>query len=143
VQGVQLEPLCDEPAVVHLPADHPLATRSHLTLQDLAGKTVLVAASRDSSGFTDRVLTAFAEAGIVPKTRPDPYPDLGLQAVREGLGVVIYARSAFPDRLAGSAFVPLEPPLPLPFQLALRDGMKTAPMRMVLAIAESLSVAKT
>jgi DNA-binding transcriptional LysR family regulator len=143
VQGVQLEPLRDEPAVVHLPADHPLAMRSHVTLQDLAGETILVAASRDSSGFTDRVVTAFAEAGIAPKTRPDPYPDLGLQAVREGLGVVIYARSAFPDRLAGSAFVPLGPPLTLPFQLAVRNGMKTAPMQMVLAIAESLSLAKT
>ena len=29
-------------------------------------------------------------------TRPDPYPDLGLQAVREGLGVVVYVRGAFP-----------------------------------------------
>ena len=143
VQGVQLEPLRDEPAVVHLPADHPLATRSHVSLQDLAGETILVAASRDSIGFTARVLTAFAEAGIAPKTRPDPYPDLGLQAVREGLGVVVYARSAFPDQLAGSAFVPLEPPLPLPFQLAVREEKKSGPLRGVLAIAESLSLAKT
>jgi DNA-binding transcriptional LysR family regulator len=142
-QGVQLAPLRDEPAVVHLSADHPLSARSHLSLRDLAGETILIATSRDSSGFTERVLGAFTALGIAPRTRPDPYPDLGLQAVREGLGIVIYARSAFPDHLAGSAFVPLEPPLTLPFQLAVRAGTKSAPLRVVLAIAESLSLAKT
>jgi DNA-binding transcriptional LysR family regulator len=84
------------------------------------------------------VLSAFAETGIAPRTRTDPYPDLGLQAVREGLGIVIYARSAFPDELAGSVFVPLEPPLALPFQLATRTGPKNAGMRAVLKVVASL-----
>jgi DNA-binding transcriptional LysR family regulator len=137
--GVELTLLRDEPAVVHLPADHPLAERSQLGLKELAGETILVAASRDSIGFTDRVLTAFAELGIAPQTRADPYPDLGLQAVRERLGVVIYARSAFPKQLAGSAFIPLQPPLALPFQLAVRTGANTAPIRTVRTIAHTLS----
>ena len=106
--GLTLETLDREPAVVHLRADHPLAGRSALTLADLAGETILTAASRDSGGFTDRILTAFASVGLAPRTLADPYPDLGLQAVREGLGVVIYARGAFPPDLAGSAFVALE-----------------------------------
>jgi DNA-binding transcriptional LysR family regulator len=102
-RGVELTPLRDEPAVVHLPADHPLADPPHVTLKELAGERILVAASRDSTGFTDRVLAAFTELGIAPQIRTDPYPDLGLQAVRERLGIVIYARSAFPNHLAGSA----------------------------------------
>jgi DNA-binding transcriptional LysR family regulator len=137
--GVELTPLREEEAIVHLPADHPLADRPRLTLAELAGETILVAASRDSAGFTDRVVSAFAELGIAPQTRTDPYPDLGVQAVREGLGIVIYARSAFPDRLEGSAFVPLEPPLPLPFQLATRTGADSASVQAVRAIAASLS----
>ncbi|HEX7297561.1 MAG TPA: LysR substrate-binding domain-containing protein [Solirubrobacteraceae bacterium] len=136
--GVELTPLRDEPAVVHLPEDHPLAARSQLELAELAGETILVAASRESMGFTDRILSAFSELGLAPQTRTDPYPDLGLQAVRDGLGLVIYARSAFPARLAGSAFVPLQPPLALPFQIAVRTGPKPSPLRTVLGIASSL-----
>jgi DNA-binding transcriptional LysR family regulator len=137
--GVRLLPLLAEAAVVHLPDSHALATRAELTLPDLAGETILVAAGHDSGGFTDLVLGAFTAAGITPHTRPDPYPDLGLQAVREHLGVVIYVRGAFPDPLPGSAFVPLMPPVLLPFHLASRDDAPRAPLRAVLAAAETLS----
>lgn len=140
-EGVEQVVVREEHAVVHLPAAHPLASRPKLTLPELAGETILVAASRDSSGFTDRVLRAFTHLGIAPRTRADPYPDLGLQAVRESLGLVIYARSAFPDQLAGSAFVPLDPPLPLPFQLVARPGPRSAPVEAVLEIARGLAEA--
>jgi len=139
--GVILEPLRDAPAVVHLPAEHPLAGRSSVTLADLAGETILVAGGGESGGFTDRVLGAFADAGLEPVTRPDPYPDLGLQAVREGLGVVVYARDAFPPTLDGSAFVTLEPVLSLPFHLARREGSETPARAAVLAAARGLPAA--
>jgi DNA-binding transcriptional LysR family regulator len=136
---VELHRLREEPAVVHLPLSHPLSARPSLALEDLAEETILVAASRDSVGFSDRVLSAFRARGIAPRTKVDPYPDLGLQAVREGLGVVVYARSAFPAELAGSAFVPLDGPLILPFHLASRVGQKSAASRAVMAVAESLA----
>lgn len=92
-EGVALMLLRDEPAVVHMPADSPLATRASLTLGD---EQILVAATTDSIGYSGRVLAAFAAAGISPRTRVDPSPDLGLQAVRDSAGVVVYARSAYP-----------------------------------------------
>ena len=137
--GVELLTLADEPAVVHVPEGHPLAERPAVTLADLAGETVLVAASTESGGFSDRVLSAFAAAGVTPATRADPYPDLGLQAVREGLGIVVYVRGAFPPELPGSAFVALEPPLTLPFQLAWRAGAESAALAMVIEVARGLS----
>jgi len=79
--GLELELVRDEPAVVHLPAGHPLATRTSLSLADLAGETVLIAGGGESGGFTDRVLRAFDASGLTPRTAPDPYPDLGLRAV--------------------------------------------------------------
>lgn len=136
--GIDLVPLVEEPAIVHLPAGHALAGRRRLTAQDLAEETILVAASHDSTGFSEHVLDAFARAGVVPRTRPDPYPDLGVQAVREEIGVVVYARSAFPKRLEGSAFVPFHPPLALPFHLAVRAGAPTAPTRAVLDVGRTL-----
>jgi DNA-binding transcriptional LysR family regulator len=137
--GVVLAPLHEEPAVVHLPEGHPLAARDELSLDDLADETILVASSRDSSGFSELVLRAFRARGIEPATRPDPYPDLGLQAVREGLGLVVYCRSAFPPELPGSVFVPLRPALGLPFHTAVRTGARSAALRAVLSIAGSLT----
>jgi DNA-binding transcriptional LysR family regulator len=136
--GVELILLRDEPAVVHLPSGHPLAGRAQLTLEDLRDETILVAATDDSQGFSNRVLSAFAAAGIVPRTLADPYPDLGLQAVRENLGLVIYPRSAFPTELRGSAFIPLAPAVPMPFHLAYRAPAATTAIRSVLHVARSL-----
>jgi DNA-binding transcriptional LysR family regulator len=137
--GVELEGVREEPAIVHLPAHHPLAARATLTLADLAGETVLIAGGHESGGFTDRVLGAFAAAGIEPRTAPDPYPDLGLRAVREGIGVVIYVRSAFPPELPGSAFVALDPSLTLPFDIAWRPGSRTRALDAVIGAVRAAS----
>jgi DNA-binding transcriptional LysR family regulator len=130
--GVELEPLREERAVVHLPAGHRHAGRPSVTLHDLADETVLVAGGGESGGFSDRVLGAFAAAGITPRTAPDPYPDLGVRAVRDGIGIVIYVRSAFAADLPGSVFVALEPPLTLPFALAWRPASRTRVLDAVL-----------
>ena len=136
--GVALDLLRDEPAVVHLAADHPLAGRDAVSLTDLAQETVLVAASTESSGFTERVLAAFAAAGVAPATRPDPYPDLGTQAVREGAGIVVYVRSGFPPALPGTVLVPVEPAVTLPFHLAYRPASRSAAIDAVLEVARSI-----
>jgi DNA-binding transcriptional LysR family regulator len=135
---VELLLLDEEEAIVHLPSRHPLAARPLLCVDDLAAETILVGATDDSRGFTDRVIAPFLAAGLTPHTLADPYPDLGLQAVREGLGIVIYPRSAFPAELAGSAFIPLAPPLPMPFHLAYRTPPRTAALRPILQVAGRL-----
>jgi DNA-binding transcriptional LysR family regulator len=136
--GVDLEALRDEPAVVHVRADHALAGQSSVALQELVGETLLVAESVESGGFTARVLAMCEARGFVQVTRPDPYPDLGLQAVREGLGLVIYVRGAFPAEVPGSAFVPVEPRATFPFSLAWRAGARSAALDAVLAVAREL-----
>jgi DNA-binding transcriptional LysR family regulator len=138
--SVVLEPLGGEPAVVHLRSDHPLAGRTAVALEDLAGETLLVAASVESGGFTARVLELCEARGFSPSTRPDPYPDLGLQAVREGLGVFVYVRSAFPQEVPGSVFAPVEPVVTFPFSLAWRVGARSAALDAVLEVARSVRV---
>jgi DNA-binding transcriptional LysR family regulator len=139
VEGVELELVRDEPAVVHMRSDHPLAARSELALEQLAGETLLVADSVESGGFTARVLELCGARGFTPRTRPDPYPDLGLQAVREGLGVVVYVRSAFPAAVPGSIFVPVAPPVSFPFSLGWRAGGRSAAVEAVLEATRELS----
>jgi DNA-binding transcriptional LysR family regulator len=132
--GVAIAPLRSEPAVVHLRADHPLAGREAIALEELAGETFLVAEGAESGGFTARVLALCRARGFEPATRPDPYPDLGLQAVREGLGVVVYVRGAFAPELPGSAFVPVAPPAGFPFAVAWRDAPVPAALGAVLGV---------
>jgi DNA-binding transcriptional LysR family regulator len=133
LEGVASRVLAEERAVVHVRADHPVAGRPSVALEELAAETFLVAESTESGGFTARVLEMCRARGFEPATRPDPYPDLGLQAVREGLGVVVYVRGAFPPELPGSAFVPVEPEVTFPFTLAWRDGTRSGPVAAVLA----------
>ena len=77
-------------------------------------------------------------AGFEPNTVPDPYPDLGLQAIREGLGVVIYVRTAFAPDLEGSAFVPIVPPVTMPFDLLWRRGISNGALNAALGVARKL-----
>lgn len=125
--------LRDEPAVVHVRDDHPLATQSRVALAQVAEETLLVAGGQDSPGYTAAVLAACRASGFEPHTRPDPYPDLGTQAVREGLGIVLYVRTAFSPRLEGSVLVPVEPIVTLPFVLIWRENARSAAIRAVLA----------
>lgn len=122
-----------EPVVAHLRSDHPLASRPQVALQELAEETLLVAGGRDSPGYTAAVIAACRAAGFEPRTRPDPYPDLGTQAVREGLGIVLYVRTAFGPRLEGSVLVPLEPVVTFPFVLVWREDARSAALSAVLA----------
>jgi DNA-binding transcriptional LysR family regulator len=125
--------LREEPAVLHVRDDHPLAKRRRVPLDDLAGETLLVAGGKDSPGYTDAVLDACRSAGFEPNTRPDPYPDLGTQAVREGLGIVLYVRTAFGPRLEQSVLVPVEPVVTFPFALVWREDARSAALDAILA----------
>jgi DNA-binding transcriptional LysR family regulator len=137
LEGVVVKPLRSEPAIVHIRDDHPLAGRASLALEELASETFLVAESADSGGFTARVMQLCRARGFEPTVRPDPYPDLGLQAVREGLGVVVYVRSAFPPDVAGSAFVPITPTAGFPFSLAWRDAPRSATLDALLEAVQA------
>ncbi|MGD9696171.1 MAG: LysR family transcriptional regulator [Thermoleophilia bacterium] len=137
VSGVETELLRAEPAVLHVREDHPLIGRGLVAVDDLADQVLLIAGGRDSPGYTATVLELCREAGIAPATRPDPYPDLGVQAVREGLGVVIYVATAFPTDLPGSRLLPMEAGVTLPFHLAWRTGARSAALQALVAAARA------
>ncbi|MEA2154726.1 MAG: hypothetical protein QOE11_866 [Solirubrobacteraceae bacterium] len=136
--ALERERLRDEPAVVHVDAAHPLASRTSVALEDLRDETLVVAGGQDSPGYTAAVVALCRTAGFEPATIADPYPDLGLQAVREGLGVVVYVRTAFAADVQGSVFVPIEPPVTLPFELLWRRGARSGALGAALAVARDL-----
>jgi hypothetical protein len=115
-------------------ADHPLAARPALRLSDLPGETVLIAGGRESGGFIDRVLGAFEASGLKSRTTPDPEPDpdLGLRAVRESIGVVVYVRGCGCARVPGSALAALDRPPTMPCHLAWRTSSRTRALGAIL-----------
>lgn len=135
--GLERRRLADEPAVLHVRDDHPLAGRERVALGELAEETFVVAGGPGSPGFTALVTDRCRDAGFEPRLVADPYPDLGLTAVREGLGVVLYVRGAFGAEVPGSAFVAIEPEVTLPFDLLWRAGRRpSGALDAVLAAAD-------
>lgn len=135
MRGVESAVLREEPAVLHVRDDHPLADRSMVRVADLRDETLLVAGGKDSPGYTATVVGFCRAAGFEPATVPDPYPDLGLQAVREGLGVLVYVASAFRPDLDGSCLVPMEEGVRFPFQLVWRAGARSAALERLRSVA--------
>jgi DNA-binding transcriptional LysR family regulator len=136
--ALERERVRDEPATLHVDASHPLAARGSVALTDLRDETLVVAGGPDSPGYTSTVLERCRAAGFEPRTVADPYPDLGVQAIREGLGVVVYVRTAFGAALDGSVFVPIEPVVTLPFDLLWRRGPRSGTAAAVLDVARRL-----
>jgi DNA-binding transcriptional LysR family regulator len=136
--ALERERLRDEPAVVHVPDGHPLADRASVRLEELAEETFIVAGNADSPGYSTTVVELCRRAGFEPRTAPDPYPDLGLQAVREGVGIALYVRTAFGPDMPGSVFVPVEGGASLPFDLLWRRGARSGALDATLAVARGL-----
>ena len=84
-------------------------------------------------------MEACRAAGFEPATTPDPNADLGMRAVRDGLGVVLYPRSSFPPRLEGSVLLALDPPVPMPFALAWVPSRRSGAVQAVLEAARHLA----
>ena len=136
--ALERERLRDQPAVLHVGKAHRLATAESVALADLADETLIVAGGPDSPGYTSKVAELCRAAGFEPTTIPDPYPDLGVQAIREGLGVVVYPRTAFSPQLDGSVFVPIEPAVTLPFDLLWRRGPRSGALDAALDVIRGL-----
>lgn len=136
--ALERERLRDEPAVLHVDASHRLASRNSVALEELRDERVIVAGGPDSPGYTATVVELCRSAGFEPNTVPDPYPDLGLLAIREGVGVVIYVRTAFAPDLEGSAFVPIIPTITLPFSMVWRRGINSGALDAALGVARKL-----
>ncbi len=134
--GLERRRLADAPAVLLVRDDHPLAERESVALAELADETFVVGGGPGSPGFTTVVTSLCRDAGFEPRVVADPYPDLGLTAVRNGLGVVLYVRGAFGPEVPGSAFVPVRPEVTLPFDLLWRSGRRSASLDAVLAAAD-------
>lgn len=103
-----VETVLREKLVVALPAQHALATRSQLCLQDLADQPLILYPNLPVPGLAQQVLEAFHREGV--QVRVEQAVDEVLTAialVASGFGVCITAGSSTALRLPGVVYVPL------------------------------------
>jgi len=111
--GLRTRLLLREKNGVLLPAEHPLAPRRSLRLRDLATTPFVLFPRSHNPGFYDRVLAAFARAGVAPRIAEEVWPRAnGVGLVRAGLGATFMCPSEARHLPPEVAFRPLDGPAP-------------------------------
>jgi DNA-binding transcriptional LysR family regulator len=92
--GLRTRLLLSERNGVLLPADHPHARQKKLRLRDLADTPFVLFPRTHNPGFYDRILAAFATAGIAPSIAEEVWPRAnGIGLVRAGVGATFMCPS--------------------------------------------------
>jgi DNA-binding transcriptional LysR family regulator len=136
--GLKTRILLREKNGILLPADHSLARRSSLRLRDLAAAPFVLFPRAHNPGFYDRVLAAFARAGVTPHIAEEVWPRAnGVGLVRSGLGATFMCPSEAKFLPSEVVFRPLAGPAP---ESRLVLGWKQQPLPSP-TLAAFLSVA--
>ncbi len=138
--GMRTSALMRDELCAIVPSSSPLSKRRQLSVRDLAQEPFVM------SRYTSEPLlhAAYARQRLSPRVRFE-VQDLGtlVSMVREGLGVSIVPRVAFPAVLPGVTLIPVTPRIHRELGLALRDPDHAAPaLRAFVRSAEEVA-AKT
>jgi DNA-binding transcriptional LysR family regulator len=132
-------PLYQEPMLAVLSGDSPLASRTTLSIRDLANETLLLYDRHVVPYLYDKVLDVYAKAGVTPKTlatpEAGPYNQAGLMLVASGKGVYVCMGIPLtsPHPLSGIAVVPIsDPGATLDVCVAWRKGETSPVVRQFL-----------
>lgn len=111
--GLATKLLLQEKNGVLLPADHALAKARKLRLRNLGATPFVMFPRAHNPGFYDRVLAAFAQAGVTPRIADEVWPRANaIGLVRAGLGATFMAPSEAKQLPEEVVFRPLDGPAP-------------------------------
>jgi DNA-binding transcriptional LysR family regulator len=127
--GIECEPLREEPAVVAVASDHPLAGRARVALAELSGETFALVDAHDGAGYNRAVAERCRAAGFEPRTRPDPRGPMAWEtAVRSERCVGLTTRSAAASTTRDLRLLDLRGELAFPLQL-VRPSLPLASLK--------------
>ncbi len=135
ITALRHHPAWAEELVAAVPARHPLAGRSAVTLAELAELPLRLTERRNHPALVDLVLTGCQQAGFEPIPGPSSSTlQDTLAAIGSGtpMWTVVYAANALRMRVPRVAFVPFAPALALPAALVTRPGMPAARVELLL-----------
>jgi DNA-binding transcriptional LysR family regulator len=136
-EGVECRRLREEPVVVAVASDHPLAGRDRVALAELAGETFALVDAHDGAGYNRAVAERCRAAGFEPRTRPDPRGPMAWEtAVRSERCVGLTTRTSAPSTARGVRLLELDPPATFPLELVQPAGPESARRPAARAFAE-------
>ncbi|MFQ3577487.1 MAG: LysR substrate-binding domain-containing protein [Verrucomicrobiia bacterium] len=140
--NVEVETLLEEPLVVALPADHPMATRKRLRLDDVRTERFLLTARRATPVAHHWLIHLCRETGFEPRVtmEVDRAPTV-LNYIAAGFGVSIFPETIARNPAPGVVFVPTASGTPrYRFCLAWRASAASEVVRRFLDIAREVAL---
>jgi DNA-binding transcriptional LysR family regulator len=111
--SLRVQPLVEEPVLVALPEDHPLAAAEEVALADLADDDFILITRSEEPELYDAHVAACAAAGFAPRVAHQvDRTNVAIGLVAGGLGVSFVASSAELTAHPGVAYRPLTQPSP-------------------------------
>jgi DNA-binding transcriptional LysR family regulator len=137
--GLSLEVLTRNQMVAALPENHPLAQRQSIALADLASEPWVLFPARQGPGLHERVLTACAQAGFVPRVGQEALQmDTIASLVAGGMGVGLVTRIIATANRPGVVFRDLTGTgTPVEYELAIAYGRSTPLLDAFITVIRS------
>ncbi|WP_329792562.1 LysR substrate-binding domain-containing protein [Lentzea sp. DG1S-22] len=136
--GVELIPICEEPLIVVLPLDHPLAEKESLGIADLRDESFITGV-KPESGIANAVMKMCLNADFSLKKKHvvSNMPTL-LALVASGLGIGVVPDGARSVPVPGVTFRPLSNAPMVPVALAWLSSKQSPVLAGVVKTFESL-----
>lgn len=140
-EGVTLEHLLDEPAVLALPLDHPLARRrGTVTLAALKDEGFVLVRRPGAPGLYANLLALCEAQGFVPRIVAEvERMATNLNLVAAGAGVSVVPASMQGTHAQAVAYRPLEAKLDAPLTLAYRSADCAGPTASFIGLLRDLA----
>jgi len=139
-EGLVVEVVREEPLVVLMPTQHPLAGARTLSLEELADEPFISYPSNPPSSVYSVVVEAYRRAGFVPNVRHELAETASMVAmVAAGLGIALVPASVRQLRINGATYRRLDSPeVMVQLALAYREGDVNPVVRRYLETARSV-----
>ena len=106
--GVEYLPICDDEMRIAVAADHPLATRTSVALEELCDEPFLITEVAGTCADSNVVLHAFADAGFEPTVAFESEDYQALQGMAaSGIGVAMIPTLALTSSRSDVVVLPL------------------------------------
>ena len=137
--GLGVEVVMRNQMVAALPESHPLAQLQAISLSDLASEPWILFPARQGPGLHERVLTACAQAGFVPRVGQEASQmDTIASLVAGGMGVGLVTRAIATANRPGVVFRDLMGiGAPVEYELAIAYGRPTPLLDAFTAVIRS------
>jgi DNA-binding transcriptional LysR family regulator len=137
---IAIREITRHPMAVALPADHPLAGRSQISLAELRDQPVISYPSNRGAGVLTVIHGAFLAQGFTPnilQEAPDTHTIMLLVGAGAGIGFVPVTAGHI--KLPGVVLVPVPDIPPLPLALAWREDDTNPALRALIDLIPAVS----